>query len=77
LGKAKVWGRGNLGTGRKRGTVSKRDTFKKEEFPGFMENMRPGNSFPQICVVSVNKSVENGEITQDYRRSVTLSNLLY
>jgi hypothetical protein len=32
---------------------------KKEEFPGIMENMRPGNSFPQICVVSVNESVEN------------------
>jgi hypothetical protein len=32
---------------------------KKEEFPGFMENMRPGNSFPQICVVSVNYLVEN------------------
>jgi hypothetical protein len=32
---------------------------KKEEFPGFMENMRPGNSFPQICVVSVNESVES------------------
>jgi hypothetical protein len=31
---------------------------KKEEFPGFMENMLPGNSFPQICVVSVNESVE-------------------
>ncbi len=25
---------------------------KKEEFPGFMDNMLPGNSFPQICVVS-------------------------
>jgi len=32
---------------------------KKEEFPGIMEDMLPGNSFPQICVVSVNKSVEN------------------
>jgi hypothetical protein len=32
---------------------------KKEEFPGIMENMPPGNSFPQICVVSVNKSVGN------------------
>jgi hypothetical protein len=32
---------------------------KKEEFPGFMENMLPGNSFPQICVVSVNQSVGN------------------
>jgi hypothetical protein len=30
---------------------------KKEEFPGFMENMLPGNSFPQICVVSVIESV--------------------
>jgi hypothetical protein len=27
---------------------------KKEEFPGFMKNMLPGNSFPQICVVSGN-----------------------
>jgi len=26
---------------------------KKEEFPGIMGNMLPGNSFPQICVVSV------------------------
>jgi len=26
---------------------------KKEEFPGFMLFMQPGNSFPQICVVSV------------------------
>jgi hypothetical protein len=26
--------------------------MKKEEFPGFMGNMLPGNSFPQICVVS-------------------------
>jgi hypothetical protein len=26
---------------------------KKEEFPGVMENMLPGNSFPQICVVSI------------------------
>jgi hypothetical protein len=32
---------------------------KKEEFPGFMKNMLPGNSFPQICVVSVNNSVGN------------------
>jgi hypothetical protein len=28
---------------------------KKEEFPGFMGNMLPGNSFPQICVVSVSE----------------------
>jgi hypothetical protein len=26
---------------------------KKEEFPGIKGNMLPGNSFPQICVVSV------------------------
>jgi hypothetical protein len=34
---------------------------KKEEFPGFMRNMGPGNSFPQICVVSV---CENALITR-------------
>jgi hypothetical protein len=34
---------------------------KKEEFPGFMGNMAPGNSFPQICVVSVS---ENALITK-------------
>jgi hypothetical protein len=39
---------------------------KKEEFPGIMENMLPGNSFPQICVVSVNKSVGIAHITQEY-----------
>jgi hypothetical protein len=27
--------------------------MKKEEFPGTMWNMPAGNSFPQICVVSV------------------------
>jgi hypothetical protein len=32
---------------------------KKEEFPGLMDYMIPGNSFPQICVVSVNDSVGN------------------
>ena len=31
---------------------------KKEEFPGFMVYMLSGNSFPQIFVVSVNKSVK-------------------
>jgi hypothetical protein len=34
-----------------------------------MENMLPGNSFPQISVVSGNKYVENMEIKQDYKRS--------
>jgi hypothetical protein len=50
---------------------------KKEEFPGFMENMLPGNSFPQICVVSVNKFVEIAYFTQEYRRSVAISNKGY
>jgi hypothetical protein len=37
------------------GQLQKRNREKKkEEFPGDMENMLPGNSFPQICVVSVN-----------------------
>jgi hypothetical protein len=31
-----------------------------------MEIMLPGNSFPQICVVSVNKSVGNFQIPQEY-----------
>jgi len=31
-----------------------------------MENMPPGNSFPQICVVSVTHSVEIEDIAQDY-----------
>ena len=42
-----------------------------------MENMLPGNSFPQICVVSVNEFVENWESIQDYIRSVDTSNLAY
>jgi len=33
--------------------------MKKEEFPGTMENMPLGNSFPQICVVSGNEYVDN------------------
>jgi hypothetical protein len=44
--------------------------MKKEEFPGFMENMRPGNSFPQICVVSVNESVGKSDFTQEYGGTV-------
>ena len=31
-----------------------------------MGHMVPGNSFPQICVVSVNKFVEKLEIAQEY-----------
>jgi hypothetical protein len=48
---------------------------KKEEFPGFMENMLPGNSFPQICVVSVNNSVGKALIRQEYISSVYQGNL--
>jgi hypothetical protein len=55
----------------------RREKTKKEEFPGIMENMLPGNSFPQICVVSVNKYVGNVYLTQEYRRSVAISNLLF
>jgi hypothetical protein len=47
---------------------------KKEEFPGGMKVIPPGNSFPQICVVSVNHSVEISEFTQDYGDSVEISN---
>jgi hypothetical protein len=47
---------------------------KKEEFPGNMENMLPGNSFPQICVVSVYKHVGNRELIQRHFGSVAESN---
>jgi hypothetical protein len=47
---------------------------KKEEFPGLMDNMPPGNSFPQICVVSVNDSVENRWNLQEYGRTMYISN---
>jgi hypothetical protein len=39
-----------------------------------MENMLSRNSFPQICVVSVNQSVGNVDMLQGYGRSVALSN---
>ena len=42
-----------------------------------MENMLPGNSFPQICVVSVNKFVEKVAFEQEYVRSVSKSNRIY
>jgi hypothetical protein len=41
---------------------SKRRDKKKEEFPGFMQNMLPANSFPQICVVSGNEYVGNSQL---------------
>jgi hypothetical protein len=51
LGKAE-WGRGK--------TVfpGKRRETEKEELPGAMKITLPGNSFPQICVVSIGESVE-------------------
>jgi hypothetical protein len=48
---------------------------KKEEFPGLMANMRPGNSFPQICVVSVNDVVGKRALIQEHGRIVLLGNL--
>jgi hypothetical protein len=42
---------------------------KKEEFPGLMEDMLPGNSFPQICVVSRHESLERNHFAQEYGRS--------
>jgi len=39
-----------------------------------MENMLPGNSFPQICVVSVNKSEEKLFSTQEHPRTAAKSN---
>ena len=50
---------------------------KKEEFPGPMENMRPENSFPQICVVSVNQFVEIEVVMQEHGGSVNESNRDY
>ena len=39
-----------------------------------MENMLSRNSFPQICVVSVNQFVGNQDIKQEHVRSRALSN---
>jgi hypothetical protein len=41
-----------------------------------MKNILPGNSFPQICVVSVNDSLDVVESAQDYGSSVDESNVL-
>jgi hypothetical protein len=35
-----------------------------------MKNMLPGNSFPQICVVSVNKCQIKRLLRQEYIRSI-------
>ena len=49
-----------------------------------MENMLPGNSFPQICVVSVNDSVGNrslinGQCSSSFgnERTMSVSNRKY
>jgi len=39
-----------------------------------MKNMLPGNSFPQICVVSVNNIVENRDFAQEYLGAMAESN---
>jgi hypothetical protein len=41
-----------------------------------MQNMLPGNSFPQICVVSVTHILSYQRFAQDYGRSMDLSNTL-
>jgi hypothetical protein len=62
------------GEGREHAMRLLRSGRKKEEFPGIMENMLPGNSFPQICVVSRDQFVEIALRIQEHRRSVTESN---
>jgi hypothetical protein len=59
-----------------RRTEAHHEEQKKEEFPGLMGNMPPGNSFPQICVVTVFDFPDNQGFAQDYGRSVDLSNII-
>ena len=40
-----------------------------------MENTMPENSFPQICVVSINKCVGNVDMLQEYGRSVAIGDM--
>ena len=47
---------------------------KKRGVPRLHENMAPGNSFHQICVVSAHRIVESGGNTQEYLRVVAISN---
>jgi hypothetical protein len=53
-------------------------TFKKKRGvpPASRKTCSRENSFPQICVVSVNKSVEMSKIAQDYSPFVSKSNKL-
>ncbi len=48
--------------------------IEKGGVPRLHGNMPPGNSFPQICVVSVHKIVVTGGNTQEYLRVVAISN---
>jgi hypothetical protein len=41
------------------------------------ENMLPGNSFPQICVVSESIMIDNGYPTQEYLGTMDESNHLF
>jgi len=61
----------NIQTGE---TRQKRKDRKKRSSQASRENMLPGNSFPQICVVSVNHSVEIQDLTQEYGRIMSKSN---
>jgi len=56
-------------------TENDTSTCKKRGVPRLHESMQPGNSFPQICVVSVNKIVEKGQLGQEYLGTLTISNL--
>jgi cell division protein FtsX len=59
---------------RRRVFFAKRRKLKKEEFLDTTENMLSRNSLPQICVVSVDESVPNQDIQQEYVRSGSLGN---
>jgi hypothetical protein len=47
---------------------------EKRGVPRHHGNMPPGNSFPQICVVSMNSIVDNWMMAQEYLRVVAQSN---
>jgi hypothetical protein len=44
--------------------------IKKRGVPRHHGNMLPGNSFPQICVVSVHSIVDNVSCAQEYLKVV-------
>jgi hypothetical protein len=56
-------------------TRLRRTCGQKRGVPRHHVYMPPGNSFPQICVVSVDKNAEIWVTTQEYLRVVTKSNL--